>query len=136
MRGNMAKRNWHIIRDDAGVTIARHLPARFDLLGEAQLRLTRPVSRARVAHQVRQDMWRALQNLRGFSPVVQVSHTDGALTIRAGGRLNAPVDPAAALEALSQVLANPANRQRWIAHASRHASTDHPATTGAPTPNG
>ena len=136
IRGNMAKRNWHIIRDDAGVTIARHLPARFDLLGEAQLRLTRPVSRARVAHQVRQDMWRALQTLRGFSPVVQVSQAGGALTIRAGGRLNAPIGRDAAQEALAEVLASPANRQRWIAHASRHTRTDHPAATGAPDPHG
>lgn len=115
----MAKRGWHIQRDETGVTIARHLPAQFDLCGETALRVARPVSRTRIAHQVRQDLWRALQHLRGFSPVVQVGQGDGLLTIRAGGRLSAATSQTAALRQLHAVLDDAANQQRWINHAGR-----------------
>ena len=50
--------------------MARRLPARFDLCVETTLPL---MSRRKLALQIRQDMWRVLQNLRGFLPAVSVT---------------------------------------------------------------
>lgn len=78
--------------------------------------------RLRIAHQVRQDIWRANRQVRGFLPVVQVS-TDGHETvIRAGGSLmtrSGHVPTIAA--AVARVLADERNRTRWQAHARRIA---------------
>ena len=72
------------------LTLARHLPARFDFGVEAQFET---MGKLRLAQQVRQDMWRALRDVRGFSPVVHVEEQDHGLRLRAG----APDRPAAAL---------------------------------------
>lgn len=113
----MKKTGWHILRDEHAVTVARHLPARFDLRVEAMLTAPGPVSLTALAHQVRQDMWRALQRLRGFSPVVRVCRTDQGLQIEAGGRV--PVVSGAATDRLVALLNDPIKRRRWLAHAGR-----------------
>lgn len=104
---------WHILREGGVLTLSRHLPPRFDVMAETVL----PRANARrLAHQVRQDMWRALRNLRGFSPVVRVSDGPDHMTITAGGRVtgNAPAGTGALIAA---VLEAPANRARWVRHA-------------------
>ena len=104
------KKGWHITKDEGQVTVSRQLPARFDVSANTQLA---GGSAVRIAMQVRQDMWRALQGLRGFSPVVQVTLVDGALNIEAGGRVMGNV--ASTLEAdIQTVLENPKNRARWL----------------------
>ena len=107
----MVRRNrWHIERDGAVLTLARRRPARFDLSVSARLP---EGSRLRVARQIRQDLWRALQSLRGFSPVVRVvRHADG-LEITAGGQVDGPFPKAKAEATIAEVLENPANRARW-----------------------
>ena len=98
-----------------GLTLSRHLPPRFDVAASTRL----PAGDLhRVAHQVRQDMWRALQNVRGFSPVVEVQ-TDGAeLRVTAGGRVAGRA--AAGLNArIADVLEDASNRKRWISFASQ-----------------
>ena len=103
-------RGWHVLREGATLTLARHLPARFDIGAEATFP---PMDRLRLAHQVRQDMWRALRDLRGFSPVVQVTAQEGALLLRAGGRVAGPA-PKTVLEAcIAALLADPEKRARW-----------------------
>ena len=62
----MGATGWHTLREDHAVTVARHLPVRFDLRVSARIAVAGPVSLASVAHQIRQDVWRALQRLRGF----------------------------------------------------------------------
>ncbi len=106
----MNKVNWHTQRDGACVTISRELPARFDVSASARFPI---VGRARLAHQIRQDMWRALQNLRGFSPVVQVEQIDGALSVTAGGRLGTPIAPHVQ-ETIDALLNDRVRRARWI----------------------
>jgi len=107
-------RGWHILREGGALTLARHLPVRFDIGVEAGFPR---MGRLRLAQQVRQDMWRALRSVRGFSPVVRVEEREEGLVLRAGGRLDGPA-PRAALEArIAALLACPAHRARWRAYA-------------------
>jgi len=116
----MTRARWHIEETPERLLLARRLPARFDV--QAGTVLPR-MSKRRLAHQVRQDMWRALQRLRGFSPVVSVAdHPDGVEVI-AGGQVSGPVPRTQAEAAIADVLADPANRARWTAHARRRAAT-------------
>lgn len=105
----MAK-GWNITKNEGQVTVSRQLPARFDVSATTQLAGGNTV---RLATQIRQDLWRALQNLRGFSPVVQITPVDGQLNVQAGGRVMGKVT--ANLEAeIAAVLENPRNRARWL----------------------
>jgi hypothetical protein len=104
------KKQWHINKIEGQVTVSRHLPARFDVSATTQLAGGNAL---RLATQIRQDMWRALQGLRGFSPVVQVTEMDGVLQVQAGGRVMGNI--AAGLEAdIAAVLENNKNRARWL----------------------
>lgn len=110
----MSRVRWHIVTEGDTLTLSRRLPARFDVA--AQTRLP-DAGRAKVAQQVRQDMWRALQDLRGFAPVVQVRREGNELVVVAGGEV-AGVVARAHLEGLIQeVLDAPAKRARWVRHA-------------------
>lgn len=107
----MSHPRWHIIRDGDVLTLARRLPARFDL----NVTTTLPQgSRLRVAQQVRQDVWRALQNLRGFAPVVRVERREGGLEVTAGGQVDGPFPKTHAEAKIADILENPANRARWV----------------------
>jgi hypothetical protein len=109
----MSRKRWHILREGEVVTLTRALPPRFDVVASTVLPDAR---RVRLAHQVRQDIWRALRAVRGFSPVVEVVRREGALHVRAGGRVAPPI--AAGLTGrLSEVLEDAATRQRWLTHA-------------------
>ena len=116
----MAHSNWHIQRAPGQVTLSRQLPARFDVQAAISLRLQpgQGLSLSRVAHQVRQDLWRALQSMRGFSPVVQVTVFEGRAEIIAGGRLPAPIAPNMPDRILA-VLEDPQKQMRWMRHATR-----------------
>lgn len=109
---------WHILRDHDGLTLARTCPPRFDIWADTVLPLADPL---RLAHQIRQDMWRALQKVRGFSPVVRITADTAQVHIRAGGRIDGVV-PARASGRIADVLENPVNRDRWIRHATRRSS--------------
>jgi hypothetical protein len=115
----MTSPRWHILRDGHAVTLARHLPVRMDLCVRATFHAPTPVSRTALAHQIRQDVWRALRRLRGFSPVVRVGHTGAAIAVEAGGRCAGPAGGAA--DRIADVLDNRANRRRWLAHAGRRS---------------
>lgn len=69
----------------------------------------------RIAHQIRQDIWRACRNVRGFAPVVEITQTDGQLHIRAGGQT--PHPSAHATDLCRNVLNCAKNRNRWLTHA-------------------
>lgn len=114
----MTARRWHILREGATLTLARQLPVRFDVGVVAEFP---KMGKLRLAQQVRQDMWRALRGVRGFSPVVHVEEQDHGLRLRAGGRVEGPA-PRAGLETIiAGVLACPRNRARWAAFAGRRA---------------
>lgn len=111
----MTRTPWHITRTDSTLTLSRRLPARFDVAAETVLPAADPL---RLAHQIRQDMWRKLQSLRGFSPVVEVTQEGQGLRVRAGGQVMGRV-PANAAAQIIEVLEDPASRGRWIRHAAR-----------------
>lgn len=111
----MTRHHWHILEEDGVLTYARRVPVRFDLAVQTSL----PVgSRRRVAQQVRQDIWRALRDLRGFSPAVQVTRTDAGLGVIAGGQVDGKFPRAKAEARIAEVLEDPANRARWSAWAT------------------
>ncbi|MGI3170441.1 hypothetical protein ACRARG_14925 [Pseudooceanicola sp. C21-150M6] len=117
----MTRRGWHVVVEPDAVTVARRLPARFDIVAETQLTVSGVVSLRRMAHQIRQDIWRALRDLRGFAPVVTAAQRPGHLHIRAGGELVAGRQPAGVESVITAVLADAGNRRRWISHAERRA---------------
>ena len=79
--------NWFEIYDGPCFTLARRLPARFDISREISMPL---MSAPRLARQIRQDIWRKLQSIRGFLPVVEITDRGAHLHIRAGGELACP----------------------------------------------
>lgn len=112
----MARNGWHILRDETGLTLARHLPARFDVSVSADLPLC---DAGRLARQVRQDVWRALQRVRGFSPVVRVERLEHVMRVTAGGRLAEHRSAALVSDRLDDVLTDPILRSRWLSWARR-----------------
>jgi len=105
----MAK-GWHITKSEGQVTVSRQLPARFDVAVQTQLA---GGNAARLAMQIRQDLWRALQNVRGFSPVVQITSVDDHMNVQAGGRVMGKVTANLSAE-IAAVLENTENRSRWL----------------------
>ncbi len=106
----MSRDCWHILREGDVLTMARRLPVRLDLSVNTRLP---DGSRLRVAQQVRQDVWRALQNLRGFAPVVRVERCGSGLHVTAGGQVEGVFSKAHAEAKIAQVLENPEKRARW-----------------------
>ncbi len=120
----MSSSGWHITRKDGALTLSRRLPARFDVAAETLLPQADPL---RLAHQIRQDMWRHLQALRGFYPVVEITAEGQGLAVRAGGQVLGRV-PSNAAGRIADVLENPANRTRWLRHAARRRDRICPET--------
>lgn len=107
-------RSFHILRDAGTLTIARHLPPRFDVAARGHL----PGGRAeRLAHQIRQDLWRLCQKVRGFSPVVWLEADGAGWHVTAGGRVMGRV-PQGLAGRIGELLEDPARRARWIRCAS------------------
>lgn len=104
---------WHITQSEGRVTLSRHLPPRFDFAVQTQLPQGNP---RRLAHQIRQDLWRALQRVRGFSPVVQLDQTPEGWAVTAGGRASGKIAPTTSAKA-SAVLEHAGNLARWLRHA-------------------
>ena len=113
---------WHLRREGAVLLLSRRWPARFDLAAATVLHLNGgPVGRARLAHQIRQDIWRGLQGLRGFWPVVRIERGCDVIHVRAGGGFEGRVTVAARSRAeavVEAILADPAHRARWLRHAA------------------
>jgi len=107
----MRRTGWHIIEEAGTLTLARRVPVRFDL---GVCRVLPVVNRLRLAHQVRQDMWRVLKRVKGFAPAVQIETRDGQLVVTAGGQVDGPVARAWAEARIADVLDDPVNRARWI----------------------
>ncbi len=102
--------SWHITHDGPTLTLSRGVPARFDISATARFP---DANRRLLASQIRQDMWRRLQRLRGFRPVVEVTRDAQGLTVRAGGAVEGRVPPHAQA-ALQDLLTDPAFRARWL----------------------
>ncbi|APX13682.1 hypothetical protein BWR18_04195 [Tateyamaria omphalii] len=104
------KRRWHVLREGDGVTLYRQSPPRFDFVVQTQL----PSGDAlRLANQIRQDVWRALQTVRGFSPVIRLRRVEDGWAVEAGGRAAGSV-PNTVIARVDAVLNDPSNRARWM----------------------
>jgi hypothetical protein len=112
-----ARDGWHIARVGDTLTLSRMRTARFDL-AEVTFIPGENLVRSRIAHQIRQDMWRRLQRLRGFCPAVRVTAQAGGLAILAGGAIEGRVTDRAR-ETIAEVLNDPKLRARWIKNASK-----------------
>ena len=106
----MAQTPWHIEIDGDRLTLSRRARARFDFAVETILP---DGNRARVAHQIRQDMWRGLQSMRGFSPVVEVTRMSDGLCIKAGGQVDGRFPLRKATDVVSALLEDEAFQTRW-----------------------
>lgn len=107
--------NWFEIYDGPCFTLARRLPARFEISREISMPL---MSAPRLARQIRQDIWRKLQSIRGFLPVVEITDRGAHLHIRAGGELTCPAPFERSGERIFDVLSNRDNQRRWAAFAA------------------
>jgi len=111
----MSTLRWHIERNDAILTLSRRIPVQFDLAVDTVLPAGK---RLKLAQQVRQDMWRALQDLRGFSPAVRVEACGDGLKVTAGGQVDGVFPRAQSESRIAEVLECPKNRARWMRWAS------------------
>ncbi len=118
------RKSWVIQSSDTAVLLHRKGAAlRWDIKGMALLHLpgqkmTPDRVRRRVAQQIRQDLWRMLQGLRGFSPMVEVTGDVGHLRVVAGGSVQ-PSRPLPGLwsQKITTMLETEALQKRWISHA-------------------
>ncbi|MEM9062572.1 MAG: hypothetical protein AAGD13_19100 [Pseudomonadota bacterium] len=113
---------WRITSNENCVTLHAELYAPiFNVAVERTLPTPMPFKGLRrLAHQIRQDVWRVCRSTRGFVPVVQVSTDRQQTVIRAGGTLLTRSGHRANLaEQIARVLDRAENRARWIAHARR-----------------
>ncbi|PWJ16916.1 hypothetical protein [Jannaschia seohaensis] len=108
-------RGWWERRDGAAYALTRRMPPRWDVMARTCLP---DLGRRRLAHAVRQDMWRALQRVRGFSPLVEVVREDGLCHLRAGGRVEGPRPPDLPAR-IQSLLDDPRRRAAW-ARAAAH----------------
>ncbi len=111
----MNRNNWHILKEDGALTMARRVPVRFDLGVSTHLP---GGDKLRLAPQVRQDVWRALRGMRGFAPAVRVEDCTNGVVITAGGQVNGAIPRKLAESQIAEMLENPANRARWQRWAS------------------
>ncbi|MGP6085832.1 hypothetical protein [Antarctobacter jejuensis] len=101
---------WYALAEEGGYVLARHWPPRWDVSATSEFPPVRP---GKLANQIRQDLWRKLQGLRGFSPVVQIAPTEEGLKVRAGGRLMGRAPNGTEL-LIQNLLDDPALRARWV----------------------
>lgn len=104
-------KGWHILREEGAVTVARRVPVRFDVSAEAAF--AGPLRKLALASQVRQDLWRALQAVRGFAPVVRVAEAGEGLLVTAGGQVEGRFDRARLEDKIAALLAEPGRVARW-----------------------
>ena len=121
----MKLRRWRIVEEGAATVIARpSTPLRWDISVSRAwpAEATGRAFRLSLAHQIRQDIWRALRGTRGFAPLVRVYAANGMIEAQAGGVLMTGAGrPEALAERIAEVLDAPAYRRRWLAHAGRMA---------------
>lgn len=110
----MGRDRWHVIEEEGALTLARRLPVRFDLAAETVL--PDAVGRRRLAHLVRQDLWRMLRHVRGFAPAVRVRRVAEGLHMVAGGAVAGRVPPGAQAR-VAWLLDDPRHRARWTGRA-------------------
>lgn len=114
----MGRTAWHITDQDGVLRLSRRGAGAMDVAIETSLP---NAGRRKVAQQMRQDLWRALQTVRGLSPVIEVARAGDMLRVRAGVHLACPAPQERIAQVIAQILNDPAHRQRWVNHARLRA---------------
>ncbi|TCS65714.1 hypothetical protein EDD52_103130 [Primorskyibacter sedentarius] len=110
---------WHIQREEGRYLLSRRLPARFDVEATS---VFPPMDPARLARQARQDVWRMLKGLRGFTPVIEVTLGHERVILRAGGQVPKGAALPKGINAdLADLLSDPARRARWSTWAATNS---------------
>lgn len=130
----MKVRGWAVTQEgaqaDGRTRIGRRAGARLGPCGRgAWIESPPPVDvavyRVALGAQVRQDLWRALRDLRGFHPVVEIETEDGpeglAVRVAAGAADGAVAAGAQVVAAAEALLGSAPHRARWRAWALRQA---------------
>lgn len=110
-----------MVRDGDTLIYGRRFPARFDVSAQSSFPMLR---RGRLAMQIRQDLWRELQSLRGFSPAIEVRTMDGGVIVRAGGSVDGRFPKSTTADRIQQLLDDPKKRVRWINNARLTEQTE------------
>lgn len=111
-------RGWRETETAEGLLHTRdHAPARWDV-AVTRAWPAAAFSRRRYARQVRQDLWRAARNVRGFVPRVLVAADGAGVRITAGGAMATGRAAPGLADRLADILDNPNNRRRWDRYAS------------------
>ncbi len=110
----MSPVRWQIQCEGESLTLLRGNRARLDVAAQTEMP---DAVRARIAHQVRQDMWRLLRNLRGFSPIVQVRRVSDHLQVTAGGQISGCFSKDHVEGMIQTLLDCPKFRARWLDYA-------------------
>ena len=103
---------WLIDKTDDYVLVTRRKPVRWDISAQTTFPRCHPL---RLAHQIRQDVWRQLQRIKGFCPAVEIKIGE-VLEVRAGGRVLRHVPPGAS-DKVHALLTDSGIRNRWLAFA-------------------
>ncbi len=103
---------WIIEATDETVLVTRRKPVRWDVEARAEFPACHPL---RLAHQIRQDMWRRLRKLKGFCPAVEITLGE-PFVVRAGGRVQRHVPPRTSAK-IAALLNDQRHRARWLAYA-------------------
>ncbi|WP_220747918.1 MULTISPECIES: hypothetical protein [Jannaschia] len=111
-------RGWHERRDGATFVLTRRLPLRWDVWAQTVLP---DLGRRRLAHAIRQDLWRALRSLRGFAPAVEVTRDGRLCRVRAGGSVAGRI-PGGVSERIAAFLEDPGRRRAWQRSATHRRS--------------
>lgn len=124
----MKRAAWHITRTDACLTLSRRRGATFDVSAQTRFAFEAgPLARGRLAQQIRQDLWRELQALRGFCPIIEVHADEAGLVVTAGGELTAKPFPKTKVQTqIEALLADPKKRARWRRGAAVKGRVDAP----------
>ena len=103
---------WIIEQSDERILVTRRKPVRWDVSAQAEFPRCRAL---RLAHQIRQYMWRELQKIKGFCPAVEIQ-IGNTLHVKAGGRVARHVHPRAS-QWVDDLLNSDTHRRRWMAYA-------------------
>ena len=104
-------KTWIIDETPDLLLVTRRKPVRWDIEARAEF----PKAHAlRLAHQIRQDMWRELKKIKGFCPAVEIEKGE-TLKVRAGGRVARHVHPMAN-GWVEDLLNSDIHRRRWLAY--------------------
>jgi hypothetical protein len=114
---------WIIEQTEDRLLVARRKPLRWDVSARAAFPPCRPLT---LAQQIRQDMWRRFQTLRGFTPIIEIADVQGGLHVTAGGQVDGCFPKANVEAQIADLLCDPKYRARWIRYASRSTRGSRP----------